>query len=161
MTDSGAGAAPVGDRTEPGPDVVVRHEVGSSAARAIVAGIVAKAVASGCAVSVAVVDSAGTLVAFERMDGALRFSADLAVAKARTSAQFGRTTAFMEGLMDERLAFAQSFTNHGGWYLGRGGHPLLRAGHPVGGIGVSGDAADYEDELAREASEAFCPHTDG
>lgn len=159
MADNGSAAAH-GEDTG-GPAVVTAYEVGSSAARAIVADIVAKAAASGRSVSVAVVDSAGTLIAFERMDGALRFSADLAVAKARTSAHFGRPTEFMEGLMNERLAFAQSFTNHGGWYLGRGGHPLLRAGHPVGGIGVSGDAADYEDELAKRASEAFRPEAAG
>ncbi|WTW98592.1 heme-binding protein [Streptomycetaceae bacterium NBC_01309] len=138
-----------------GKGVVAAYDVSSDAAGAIVADIVAKCAATGRAVSVAVVDSAGTLVAFHRMDGALRFSADLAVAKARTSASFGRTTAFMEGLMTDRAAFSQSFTEIGGWYLGRGGHPLLLDGRPVGGIGVSGDAADYEDELAREASEAF------
>ncbi|WP_436775040.1 GlcG/HbpS family heme-binding protein [Yinghuangia sp. YIM S09857] len=138
-----------------GAGTVAAYEVSSAAAGAIVADIVAKCAATGTAVSVAVVDSAGTLVAFHRMDGALRFSADLAVAKARTSASFGRTTAFMEGLMTDRPAFSQSFTEIGGWYLGRGGHPLLRDGKPVGGVGVSGDAAEYEDRLAQEAAEAF------
>lgn len=137
------------------PNTVPVREVSASAARAIVAGIVARAAEADRALAVAVVDSAGTLVAFERMDGALRFSADLAVAKARTSAAFGRPTAFMEGLMTDRQAFASSMAQLGDWYFGRGGHPLLADGRPVGGIGVSGDAADFEDELARQAAEGF------
>lgn len=138
-----------------GKDVVEAYDVSSEAARAMVAAVVAKAGESGRAVSVAVVDSAGTLVAFERMDGALRFSASLASEKARTSAAFGRPTAAMEELMTDRPGFAASFVHEGGWYLGRGGHPLLRDGRPVGGIGVSGDSAEHEDHWAREVAEAF------
>jgi glc operon protein GlcG len=139
--------------------VVAAYDVSSGAARAIVAAITAQAAAAGRAVSVSVVDSAGELVAFERMDGALRFSAGLATEKARTSAAFGRPTAAMEELMNGRPAFAASFVNQGGWYLGRGGHPLLADGRPVGGVGVSGDAADFEDELARAAAEEFTAAT--
>ncbi|MFF7245324.1 heme-binding protein [Embleya sp. NPDC008237] len=135
--------------------VVPNHDVAASAARAIVRNVVAAASAAGRAVSVAVVDGAGVPVAFERMDGALRFSADLATAKARTAAAFGRATATMEEQLGDRPVFAQSFVQQGSWYLGRGGHPLLVDGRPVGGVGVSGDAAQYEDELARAAAESF------
>ncbi|MDI2132753.1 GlcG/HbpS family heme-binding protein [Yinghuangia seranimata] len=135
--------------------VVVGYDVGDATARAMVERVVARARATGRAVTVAVVDSAGVLVAFARMDGALRFSAGLATEKARTAASFGRPTAFMESMMAERPVFAQSFTNQGNWYLGRGGYPLLHDGKPVGGIGVSGDEADFEDDLAREEAEAF------
>ncbi|MFI6977120.1 heme-binding protein [Embleya sp. NPDC050154] len=141
--------------------VVAHHDVAASAARAIVRDVVAAASAAGRAVSVAVVDGAGVPVAFERMDGALRFSADLAAAKARTAAAFGRPTAAMEELLGDRPVFAQSFVAQGSWYLGRGGHPLLIDGRPVGGVGVSGDAAEFEDELARAAAESFGRDADG
>ncbi|MYW04095.1 heme-binding protein [Streptomyces sp. SID3343] len=135
--------------------VVASCDVSAEGARAVVRAVVEAATAAGCAVSVAVVDSAGVLVAFERMDGVLRFSADLAAAKARTSAAFGRPTASMEEVMRERPVFAQSFVQQGGWYLGRGGHPLSVDGRPAGGVGVSGDAAEVEDELARAAAASF------
>jgi glc operon protein GlcG len=135
--------------------VVASCDVSIDGARAVVRAVVAAATAAGGAVSVAVVDSAGVLVAFERMDGVLRFSADLAAAKARTSAAFGRPTVSMEEVMRDRPVFAQSFVQQGGWYLGRGGYPLLIDGRPAGGVGVSGNTAEVEDELARAAAAAF------
>ncbi|WP_331767116.1 heme-binding protein [Embleya sp. NBC_00896] len=140
--------------------LVAGHDVGVAGARGIVGGVVDAASAAGRAVSVAVVDGAGVLVAFERMDGALRFSADLAAAKARTAAEFGRATAAMENVMRDRPVFAQSFVQQGSWYLGRGGYPLLVAGRPVGGVGVSGDAAELEDELAEAAAWLFSVEVD-
>ena len=141
--------------------IVAGSEVSAAGARAIVRGIVDAAAAAGCAVSVAVVDTAGEQVAFERMDGALRFSASLAGAKARTAASFGRATVDMEENMRDRPVFAQSFVQQGGWYLGRGGHPLLVAGRAVGGVGVSGDTAVFEDELARVAADTFTRAAEG
>jgi glc operon protein GlcG len=122
-------------------------------ARTIVRQVVDRADGAHRGVSVAVVDSAGVMLAFERMDGALRFSADLALAKARTAAAFGRATAEMEATFHDRPVFAHSFVLQGGWYLGRGGFPLLVDGRSAGGVGVSGDDAEFEERLALDAAE--------
>lgn len=126
--------------------------VGSERAGAVVAAVIAGATASGRAVSVAVVDAVGTLVAFGRMDGAPRYSADFAVGKARTAATFRVETSALEALYADRPAFAVSFVAQGGYFLGRGGVPLVESGVVVGGVGVSGADAHGEEELARAAA---------
>jgi glc operon protein GlcG len=103
-------------------------------------------------VSIAVVDDAGTLVAFQRMTGAPRFSADFAIAKARTAAAFGTETSHLEDLYADRPVFAHSFVAQGGYFLGRGGVPVLVEGLVVGAIGVSGADAHGEEDVARTAA---------
>ena len=107
------------------------------------------------AVSVAVVDEVGTLVAFRRMAGAPRFSADFSVAKARTAATFSVETSALEALYADRPVFAQSFVAQGGYFLGRGGVPVLGADGVVAAVGVSGADAHGEEELARLGAAAW------
>jgi uncharacterized protein GlcG (DUF336 family) len=104
------------------------------------------------AVSIAVVDDAGALVAFHRMTGAPRFSGDFAIAKARTAAAFGTDTSRLEELYADRPVFAHSFVAQGGYFLGRGGVPVLVGGEVVGALGVSGADAHGEEDIARAAA---------
>ena len=76
--------------------VVARFDISHHAARRLVDDVIAGATAAEAAVTVAVVDNSGVLVAFERMDGAPRFSAQIAIAKAHTAATFGNATSSME-----------------------------------------------------------------
>jgi len=140
---------PEGER----PLTAPRADVTLHGARLLVESVTAAARAAGRAVTVAVVDTAGVLVAFERMDGAPRFSADLAASKARTAMTFGRPTSAMEATFADRPAFTSSFVLQGDWYLGRGGFPVRVDDAVVGGIGVSGDDAEREEDLARAAAE--------
>jgi glc operon protein GlcG len=56
--------------------------------------------------AIAVVDAAGDLLAFRRMDGVRPASADLAIAKARTAARLQRPTAEIEDNINRgRTAF--------------------------------------------------------
>jgi glc operon protein GlcG len=56
--------------------------------------------------AIAVVDPAGDLLAFQRMDGVRPASADLAIEKARTAARLRRPTAEIEDSIDQgRTAF--------------------------------------------------------
>jgi glc operon protein GlcG len=107
------------------------------------------------AVSAAVVDSAGALVVFHRMQDAPRFSADFAIAKARTSSAFGTPTSALEEMYADRPAFAHSFVAQGSYFLGRGGVPLIAEGAVVGAIGVSGADAVGEEVLAQAVADAF------
>jgi glc operon protein GlcG len=120
----------------------------------LVSATVDLAIADGVGVSVAVVDEAGSLVAFQRMQGAPRFSADFAVAKARTSAAFSVPTSNLEELYKDRPAFAHSFVAQGNYFLGRGGIPIFVDGTLVGAIGVSGATAHGEEALAINVIEA-------
>src|SRR5262245_15191700 len=142
----------------PGDDLPLaapRADVTYHGARRLVDFVIDAARAEGRAVTVAVVDTAGVLVVFERMDGAPRFSAELAPSKARTAMTFGRPTSAMEAMFADRPAFAASFVHQGGWYLGRGGFPVVVDGAVVGGVGVSGDEAEREESLARAAADSL------
>lgn len=128
--------------------------IDSDSAAALVSDAVSRARAGAVAISVAVVDEAGSLVAFHRMQGAPRFSADFATAKARTSAAFSVPTSNLEELYKDRPAFAHSFVAQGTYFLGRGGMPIFSGGSLVGAIGVSGATAHGEEVLAVEVIEA-------
>jgi glc operon protein GlcG len=97
-------------------------------------------------VSVAIVDEAGLLLGFERMDGAPPISAEVSVGKARTSALTKRPSKFFEDRVKERPAFA-SFP---AGVLIQGGLPILHQNECVGAIGVSG-VQSHEDEQVAQA----------
>jgi uncharacterized protein GlcG (DUF336 family) len=118
----------------------------------IVRSVIGAEGADGPAISIAVVDDAGVLVAFQRMTGAPRFSADFAIAKARTAAAFGTETSRLEELYADRPVFAHSFIAQSGYFLGRGGVPILAGGLVVGAVGVSGADAHGEEDIARAAA---------
>lgn len=130
-------------------------EITLEGARPLVRQVVDAATAHAQPVTVAVVDSAGVLIALERMTGAPRFSADLAVTKARTAVEFGRATSELEALFKDRPAFAAGFLPLGNWYIGRGGVPILVSRAVVGGIGVSGHTAENEEAFAQNAAASF------
>jgi uncharacterized protein GlcG (DUF336 family) len=124
--------------------------IDAQAAATLVSHAVTEAAGRGISISVAVVDDAGSLVAFQRMSPAPRFSADFAIAKARTSAAFSVPTSSLEELYKDRPAFAHSFVAQGNYFLGRGGLPIFRSGERVGAIGVSGADAHGEEDIARQ-----------
>jgi uncharacterized protein GlcG (DUF336 family) len=128
--------------------------IDAQAAATLVNDAVAEATARGISISVAVVDDAASLVAFRRMTPAPRFSADFAIAKARTSATFSVPTSSLEELYRDRPAFAHSFVAQGNYFLGRGGIPIFHAGERVGAIGVSGADAHGEEDIARQIIDA-------
>src|ERR1700760_5165617 len=84
--------------------------------------------------AIAVVDPAGDLLAFQRMDGVRPASADLAIAKARTAARLQRPTAETEDNINQgRTAFVTA-----GIMALRGGVPVRLDGQVVGAVGVAG-----------------------
>ena len=82
---------------------VATDELDGEAGRSVVGWVTTEAERTGHPVSVGVVDDAGVPVSFQRMTGAPRFSAELALAKARTAATFGTPTAELEALWPQRL----------------------------------------------------------
>ena len=58
----------------------------------------------------------------------------------------------MEELYADRPVFAHSFVAQGGYFLGRGGVPILAEGLVIGAVGVSGADAHGEEDIARAAA---------
>jgi glc operon protein GlcG len=103
--------------------------------------------------AIAVVDAAGDLLAFQRMDGVRPASADLAIQKARTAARLQRPTAEIEDSIDQgRTAFVTAQI-----MALRGGMPVLVNGEVVGAVGVAGLSKESDTEIARTAAAALSP----
>jgi uncharacterized protein GlcG (DUF336 family) len=101
--------------------------------------------------NVAVVDSGGNLVAFQRMDGAMLASIQIAEHKARAAAKFRRETkVFEDGVNLMHLNYLLAFD---GIIASRGGIPLIEQGVIIGAIGCSG-GADSQDEIVSKAGAA-------
>jgi uncharacterized protein GlcG (DUF336 family) len=84
--------------------------------------------------AIAVVDPAGDLLAFDRMDGIRPASADLAIGKARTAARLQRPTAEIEDNINHgRTVFVTANIA-----ALRGGMPIRVAGEVVGAVGIAG-----------------------
>src|SRR3984893_14832044 len=71
--------------------------------------------------AIAVVDPAGDLLAFQRMDGVRPASADLAIEKARTAARLQRATAQIENNINQ----GRTASVTAGILVLRGGMPIL------------------------------------
>src|ERR1700716_3068636 len=84
--------------------------------------------------AIAVVDPAGDLLAFERMNGVRPASTDLAIEKARTAARLQRPTAEIEDNINQgRTAFVTANI-----IALRGGMPVRLNGQVVGAVGIAG-----------------------
>ena len=101
--------------------------------------------------NVAVVDSGGNLVAFQRMDGAMLASIQIALHKARAAATFRRETkVFENGIQVNGLNYLMTLD---GVVASRGGIPLIEHGKLIGAIGCSG-GTDSQDEVVCRAGVA-------
>jgi uncharacterized protein GlcG (DUF336 family) len=102
--------------------------------------------------NIAVADSGGNLVAFQRMDGAMLASIQIAQHKARAAATFRRPTkVFEDGINLMHLNYLLAFD---GVIASRGGIPLIDQGAIIGAIGCSG-GTDSQDEIVSEAGAAL------
>jgi glc operon protein GlcG len=98
--------------------------------------------------AVAVVDPAGDLLAFQRMDGVRPASVDLAIEKARTAARLQRPTEEIEdNINGGRTAFVTA-----GIAALRGGVPIRVNGQVVGAVGVAGLSKETDTAIANAAA---------
>jgi glc operon protein GlcG len=128
-----------------GPPISLEH------AQAAINAAVAEAKKRDWKMNVAVVDSGGNLVAFQRMDGAMLASIQIAEHKARAAATFRRETKFFEnGIQVNNLNYLMTLD---GIVASRGGMPLIVQGKLIGAIGCSG-GTDSQDEIVCKAGAA-------
>jgi uncharacterized protein GlcG (DUF336 family) len=132
-------------------DVPYGPPISLERAQAAINAVVAEAKKRDWKMNVAVVDSGGNLVAFQRMDGAMLASIQIAEHKARAAATFRRETKFFEnGIQVNNLNYLMTLD---GIVASRGGIPLIEQGKLIGAIGCSG-GTDSQDELVCQAGVA-------
>jgi glc operon protein GlcG len=132
-------------------DVPYGIPISLARAQAAIRAAVAEATRRNWKMNVAIADSGGNLVAFQRMDGAMLASIQIAQHKARAAATFRRPTkVFEDGINLMHLNYLLAFD---GVIASRGGIPLIDQGAIIGAIGCSG-GTDSQDEIVSKAGAA-------
>lgn len=123
-----------------GPDITIE------AAKKLAVGAVIECRTNKWNVAVAIVNTHGSLVYYERMNNTQSASARIAVDKASAAAMYRRTT----------REFAEAIEKSGpavmtlpGVVASPGGLPILSDGKVIGGIGVSGVTGDQDEQCAK------------
>jgi glc operon protein GlcG len=127
-------------------------------AQAVIHAAVMEAKKRNWKMNAAVVDSGGNLVAFQRMDGAMLASIQIAEHKARAAATFRRETKqFEDGIQLMHFNYLLAFD---GIIASRGGIPLIEQGMIIGAIGCSG-GTDSQDEIVSKTGAAVINELQG
>ena len=117
-------------------------------ARKALAGAIAEARKQSLPMAVAVVDTAGQLVAFERMDNTQTASVAVAQDKAVSAAMYRRPTKAFQDAVAGGGAGLRVLTLRGANAV-EGGLPFVVDGKIVGAIGVSGGSAEQDGVVAK------------
>ena len=120
-------------------------------AQAICSAARAMAREMGLNVSIAVVDDAGGLLSFTRLDGARPYSVDLAIRKARTAAALALPTLVLEQIARERPMQGVEML------AVSGGVPVILDGVCAGALGISGAKGDEDHRIAEAGARALSP----
>jgi glc operon protein GlcG len=103
---------------------------------------------------VAVVDTHGELVYFEKQDNCAHASTAISQHKARTAARYRRPTLVFERLYGKGPFFAYLSTLDD-VILSRGGNPLMVDGKVIGAIGASGGTGAQDDAVSQAGAAAI------
>lgn len=136
----GAHAAEEPPRPEYGPDITIEQ------AKKIASGVVAECAKNKWNVAVAVVNTHGSLVYYERMNNTQSASARIAVDKASNAAMYRRPT---RAFVDAIAKAGPAVMTLPGVVASPGGVPIFSGGRVIGGVGVSGVTGDQDEQCAK------------
>src|SRR5688572_16741765 len=105
-------------------------------------------------VAIAVVDTHGDLVAFEKMDDTQIASVQVAQDKGKSAAIYRRPTKVFENLLAGGGAGTRVLTLRDASGV-EGGLPIVVGGKIIGGIGVSGVTSEQDGVVAKAGTEAL------
>jgi uncharacterized protein GlcG (DUF336 family) len=159
---TGIDSAPDGQAEAPATGLVLTRSVTRELARRGIDRAIERSRELGCRTCIAVLDSAGHLVAFERMDNAPFQSSQLAQDKAYSVAGNGWAThQFWEWIKDDPWLVHNVGQVEGLVVLG-GGVPILLGDELIGTVGVSGQSDMAQDrDIAESAAAAIVAAIEG
>jgi uncharacterized protein GlcG (DUF336 family) len=128
-------------------DIPYGAPVSLEQARTLINAAIAESKKRGWKMNVAVVDSGGNLVAFERMDNAQLASIEIAMHKARAAAKYRRETKIFENAI--QLSTFHYITTLDDVIASRGGIPLIENGKMIGAIGCSGGTGSQDEAVCK------------
>ncbi len=123
-----------------------------SQALAILDAGLAKSSEIGVPMTIAVVDTSTDLVAQVRMDGAIRFTVDIARGKAIVATIFRQPSGAVTG--DDPVSQKLNKLNHDQLVFAQGAVPVFADGVLVGAVGASGGPPAMDEEVAVAAAAA-------
>jgi len=122
------------------------------AAKRVMAAAEAEAKANGWPMSIAIVDSTGHLLLFQKLDNATLGSVAVAQRKAACAALFKRATKVFEDVFTTQPGGMRLLTIGPDFVAIEGGVPLIESGAVVGAIGVSGMQSAQDGQVAAAAA---------
>ncbi|MGH8669409.1 MAG: GlcG/HbpS family heme-binding protein [Burkholderiales bacterium] len=130
----------------------------AAGARKVVDTAVARAREAGIAVTIAVVDAGGHLVALERMDGGKFHTVHSATTKAVCAASNKRHTG-SKGAAGQALDMAHALglalaAGPQRWTAMEGGWPIMAGNECIGAVGVAGGNWEFDEKVAQEAAQS-------
>jgi glc operon protein GlcG len=128
-----------------GAQLADRKALTLEGARRIMSAAEAEAAKNKWTVAIAIVDEAGELILFQKLDETQVASVNIAIGKARTAARFKRPTKALE----DTIAKGRStiMTIEGVLPL-EGGVPIVAGGRVIGAVGVSGVTSQQDAQIA-------------
>jgi glc operon protein GlcG len=151
-TPAPAAPPPAGGTPDAIPfDIPYGQSIGLEKAKQVTAAAEAEARKRNWKMNIAVVDTNGEPVMFERMEGAQIASGNISIGKARTAARFRR---------ESRVFYNAYETGHP--YVGAldpglvpspGGFPLIEGGKLIGAVGCSGGTGDQDAAVCKVGAE--------
>jgi glc operon protein GlcG len=117
----------------------------TATAKKIAAGVIAECAKNQWNISVAVVDTHGGLLYYERMEDTQYASNDIAIAKAKAAATYRRPTRVFADVINKGGPATATLP---GVVASPGGNPVFVDGRIVGAVGVSGVTGDQDEQCA-------------
>jgi glc operon protein GlcG len=127
--------------------------IGLAAAKKAMAAAEAEAAKNNWPVAIAVVDSAGQLVLFQRQENTQIGSIDVAIGKAKTANDFRRPTKVLENAIAGGGAGLRLLSIRNLSPL-EGGVPIIADGKIIGAVGVSGVLSSQDAQVAQAGADA-------
>jgi glc operon protein GlcG len=121
-------------------------------AKAILAAAEAEAMKNKWTVAIAVVDEAGNLIGFHKIDDTQVGSVDIAIGKARTAARMKRPTKALEDAVAGGRTVMLALD---GVTPLEGGVPVMLDGRVIGAVGVSGVTSQQDAQVAQAGAAAL------
>lgn len=137
--------------------LVIEHfQISSDAAERVAAAAARHARSLNAAVSIAVVDTGGHLIAFQRTDGAPFHTRTIAEDKAVTAVSFGiPTRTLAQALQSQSELVRSGLQLRPQFVVLAGGLPICADGKLVGAIGVSGTTEEIDERIATVSLDAL------
>ena len=132
-------------------DIPYGLSIGLEHAKQVMAAAEAEAKKRNWKMNIAVVDTNGELVQFERMEGAQIASGSISIGKARTAVRFRRESRLFYNAYETGHTFAATLDPT--LVASPGGFPLVENGKLIGAVGCSGGTGDQDAAICKVGAE--------